>query len=131
MQAVSTGELRKFGLTVGGVFLLLGTISWYRGHTLAPRALWGLGVALGVPGLLAPAVLQPVQKAWMRMATVLGEVNARIILTVLFFLVVTPIGFLMRLFGDPLRRSLAKGGASTWIRRPPAPVDPARYERQF
>jgi Saxitoxin biosynthesis operon protein SxtJ len=131
MQAVSTAELRKFGLTVGGVFLVLGTISWYRGHTIAPRIMWALGVLLVVPGLLAPAVLRPVQKGWMGMATVLGEVNSRIILGVLFFLVVTPIGFVMRLFGDPLRRSLADGKTSNWIRRAPAPVDRARYERQF
>ena len=131
MQAVSTEELRKFGLSVGGVFLVLGTISWYRGHTLAPRVLWALGVTLTVPGLLAPAILRPVQKAWMGMATVIGEVNSRIILAVLFFVVFTPIGLLMRLFGDPLGRSLADGKASNWIRRSRAPVDRARYERQF
>ena len=131
MQAVSTAELRKFGLMVGGVFLLLGTISWYRGHTLPPRVLWAVGVALVVPGAVAPAVLRPVRTVWMHLAAVLGEVNSRLLLTVMFFLVVTPIGLLMRLFGDPLRRSLDEKGASDWIRRPPGRVDRARYERQF
>ena len=129
MSAVSKGELRKFGLTVGGVFLVLGTISWYRGHTVAPRVMWALGVGLVVPGLLLPGVLGPVQTAWMRMATVIGEVNSRIILTALFFLVLTPLGWIVRRFGDPLRR--ASKGSSDWIRRAPAPVDPERYERQF
>ncbi len=130
MQAVSTAELRKFGLTVGGVFLVLGTISWYRGDPIAPRVLWGLGTALAVPGAVMPAILRPVQKAWMAMAMVLGEVNSRVILTVLYYLVVTPIGVVMRRFKDPLRRSLAEGG-SNWVRRVPAPVDRTRYERQF
>jgi len=131
MQAVSTAELRRFGLTVGGVFVLLGTVSWWRGHTMAPRVLWALGVALVVPGAVAPAVLRPVQSMWMRLATVLGEVNSRILLTAMFFLVFTPIGLVMRVFRDPLRRGRGSGSVSDWIRRTPVPVDRARYERQF
>ena len=68
-------------------------ISWWRGHELPPRVLWTLGVLLVVPGLLAPAVLAPVERGWMAFAEVLGHVNTRIILTVLFYFVMTPVGF--------------------------------------
>jgi hypothetical protein len=127
----SNSELRKFGLTVGGAFLVLGAVSWWRGHEWPPRVLWTLGVLLLVPGALFPAVLGPVQRGWMAFATVLGHVNTRIILTVLFYLVMTPVGFIMRLFHDPLDRSLRDRGKSQWVKREPQPVDVARYERQF
>jgi hypothetical protein len=131
MSGASTSELRRFGLTVGGVFLALGLVSWLRGHTAAPRVLWALGALLVAPALVAPAVLGPVQRVWMRFAAVLGEVNSRIILTVVFYAVIAPIGLVRRLVGDPLDRALDDGRTSEWIRRPREPVDPARYERQF
>jgi len=130
-ERLSKAELRKFGLTVGGAFVVLGGISWWRGHELPPRVLWTLAALLIVPGAIAPAVLGPVHRVWMAFATVLGHVNTRIILTVLFYLVMTPIGLIMRLFRDPLDRSLRDRSTSQWIKREPQPVEPERYERQF
>ncbi len=131
MAERSVRELRKFGVTVGGVFVLLGLVSWYRGHVLPPRVLWTLGALLLVPGLVAPTILGPVEKAWMQMAAVLGHVNTRIILGVLYFVVFAPFGLVLRLFRDPLDRSLDDDRPSNWIRRTPEPVDRARYQQQF
>jgi len=131
MQPLSAVELRRFGLTVGGVFLALGVVSRLRGHDVAPFVLWSLGVLLVAPAIMAPRALAPIQRAWMRAGALLGEVNSRIILTVLFYGVFAPLGFVMRRIRDPLDRSWRDGRASNWIRRPPEPVDPARYERQF
>ena len=128
---LSKAELRKFGLTVGGAFAVFGAISWWRGHVLPPRVLWTLAALLIVPGAIAPTLLGPVQRAWMAFATVLGHVNTRIILTVLFYLVLTPVGLIMRLFRDPLDRSLRDRSTSQWIKRESQPVEPGRYERQF
>src|SRR5262245_34486992 len=102
MPGASPAHLRRFGLTVGGIFLLLGVVSRWRGHEIAPRVLWTIGTLLVVPGAIAPSVLGPVERVWMRFAHILGEVNARIILTVLYFIVMWPVGQIMRLFGDPL-----------------------------
>ena len=131
MERPSPAELRRFGLTVGAAFLVLASISWWRGHVWPPRVFGGLGVALIVPGLLMPRVLGPVQRGWMRGATVLGEINGRIILSVLFFLVIWPIGRVLRLRRDPLDRSLADGETSVWVKREKIPVERERYERQF
>jgi Saxitoxin biosynthesis operon protein SxtJ len=131
IAARSRRELRKFGLTVGGVFLLLGLVSWYRGHVVPPRVLWTLGTLLVVPGLVAPALLAPVEHWWMRMAAVLGHANTRIILSVLYFVVFTPFGAVMRLFRDPLDRTVDDGRRSNWIKRPPEPAERARYQQQF
>ena len=130
-ERLSKAELRKFGLTVGGAFAVFGAISWWRGHELPPRVLWTLAALLMVPGAIAPAILGPVHRVWMAFATVLGHVNTRIILTVLFYLVMTPVGLIMRLFRDPLDRSLRDRSTSQWIKRESQPVDPGRYERQF
>jgi hypothetical protein len=131
MTGLSARELRRFGLTVGGAFLLLGTLSWWRGHELPPRILWTLAGLLIVPALVAPGVLRPVQYWWMRGALVVGEFNSRVILGVFYYVVMAPVGLVMRLFRDPLDRSLTDGRTSDWIRRERGPVDPARYERQF
>ena len=130
-ERLSKAELRKFGLTVGGAFAVFGAISWWRGHELPPRVLWTLAALLMVPGAVAPAILGPVHRVWMAFATVLGHVNTRIILTVLFYLVMTPVGLIMRLFRDPLDRSLRDRSTTQWIKRESQPVDPGRYERQF
>jgi hypothetical protein len=127
----STAELRRFGLSVGGVFLLLAGLSRWRGHTIAPCVMATAGVLLVVPGALVPAVLGPVQRGWLRGAAILGDVNARILLTVVYYVVVSPIGFVMRLRRDPLDRALDDGRTSEWVRRAPRPVERARYERQF
>jgi hypothetical protein len=90
MQPVTQPSLRRFGLTVGGVFLLLGCVSWWRGHEVAPRIMWGLGAPLFTLGAIAPSLLRPVERAWMAMAEVLGRINTRILTTPFF--VPSPIG---------------------------------------
>jgi hypothetical protein len=72
-----------------------------------------------------------VQYWWKRGAVVIGDVNARIILTVLFYAVLFPIGVVVRRVRDPLNRRLDDGQTSQWIKRTAEPLDPARYERQF
>jgi Saxitoxin biosynthesis operon protein SxtJ len=135
LAAATQSELRRFGLSVGGVFLVLGTVSWYRGHDLAPRVMWAAGVLLFVPGLVLPTALRPVHRFWMgpvlRVAMRVGEVVSRVFLSLLFFLVFVPVGFVMRHVHDPLDRDLADGRESDWHKRERVPVDPARYEQQF
>lgn len=131
MPNASKSELRKFGLTVGAAFSVFGAISWWRGHETPPLVLWTIGGLLFVPGLLFPVVLGPVQRGWMQMAAFLGHVNTRIILTLMYYAVITPVGFIMSLFRDPLNRSWKDAKDSNWIKRTPEPVDPASYERQF
>ncbi|MBI4516775.1 MAG: sxtJ [Deltaproteobacteria bacterium] len=131
MDHISKSDLHKFGLTVGLAFVLLGTLSWARGHDLAPRVLWTLGALLVLPGLLAPTLLRPVQRVWMAAAGVLGYVNTRVILGAFFYLILTPIALLLRLVRDPLTRSLDPSLQSCWVKRTPQPVSREQYERQF
>jgi hypothetical protein len=124
-------HLRKFGLVLAIGFIAVGSVSRLRHHTVAPMVLWALAVANGVPALVAPTLLGPVERVWMKLGNVMGWVNTRIILTVLFYVVVFPAGLLMRLFRDPLDRELYDTRSSYWHRRPARTFDPATYQRQF
>ncbi len=131
MAERSKRELRKFGLVVGGGFLLIGSISLWRGKVYPPIVCLSRGTVLATFGAIAPGLLAPVERGWMKFGEVAGHYNARAILTVLFYLVVTPIGFVLRCFRDPLDRRIADGRSSEWIPRASEPVDPARYREQF
>ena len=127
----SAQELRKFGLTVGGAFLVFGAIRSYLHFGNFAIVLLGVGSALTAFGLVFPTALRPVEKAWMGLAHVLAYINTRIILTVVFYLVFTPIGIIARWVKDPLDRKIHDGSTSYWIRREPKPADPAIYQRMF
>jgi hypothetical protein len=124
-------HLRRFGLTVATGFLVIGTVSWWRDHTIAPRVFWLTAVLLGAPALIAPALLAPVERRWLIVGEWLGWINTRILLTALFYVVLTPIGLVLSFFRDPLDRRLGEVRKSYWIRRPARPFDAASYHRQF
>jgi Saxitoxin biosynthesis operon protein SxtJ len=123
-------ELRKFGLIVGGLFLVIGLwpLVW-RGEGLRLWAL-GFGGLLVSLGLLAPAVLDPLFKVWMKVGHVLGWINTRIILGILFYGLITPMGLVMRLFGwDAMRRMLVRDAQTYRVVRQPRPR--THMTRQF
>lgn len=95
---------RSFGLSVGPASLALAALLAWRGHQRAAAVVAAAGVVLLLGGLLAPAALRVPNRLWWRFAGLLGWINSRILLTVFFFVVMTPVGLLMRLFGrSPLR----------------------------
>jgi len=126
------GTERRFGLSVGGVFLALGLLLIWRAHPTIGTVLAVLGGLLVAGGLVVPRWLGPVERGWMRFAGAIGAFNARIILGLAYYLVITPVGIVMRLFGrDPLDRRLGTGD-SYWRKRPPEPPPSReRYARQF
>jgi hypothetical protein len=89
---------RKFGLTVGGAFLVLAGIAFWRGHPTTLRVLGSLGAVLVVGGLIVPTMLGPVEKGWMKFALLLSKITTPIFMGVVYFVVLTPIGFLRRMF---------------------------------
>src|SRR5258706_9166007 len=126
------GELRKFGLLVGSVFLALGILFLLRHKTHYSWFLYP-GIVLVVAGALIPAALRHVYIGWMSLALFLGFVVSNVILTLFFFVVITPIAMVARLAGkDFLRLTLDRKAASYWIpRKPSVAKTKADYERQF
>ena len=92
-------ELRNFGLIVGGIFGLIAL--WplvIRGEGIKLWACWVAAVLL-VPAVVAPAVLKPVHRGWMKVGHVMGWINTRILLGIVFYGIVTPLGRIGRLLG--------------------------------
>jgi hypothetical protein len=129
---VGRRELRKFGLVVGAVFLLLALWFGWRGRTFYPVFLVP-GLPLVILGALLPQALKSVYRGWMTLALVLGLVVSSVVLTLFFYLVVTPVGLLARIVGkDFLNRKLRAEARSYWIARESGtPRDSGAYERQF
>ena len=133
LEKLKTGarDLRKFGLMVGGVFILVSVLLVLRHKSAYPFFL-GAGLVLTALGAIWPRALKYIYLGWMALAFTLGFVMSNLILTLFFFLVVTPIGLVARLFGkDFLARKWHTQAASYWIHCPNDPKAVESYERQF
>jgi hypothetical protein len=128
-RPATTTELRDFGLLVGVAFLVIAAVTFWRDRPLAVFAAFGaLGGALVLAGIAAPAILRRVYAGWMGLAVVLSKVTTPIFMGVIYFVVLTPIGLLMRVFGrNPLR---ARAATSVWVTRAPE-ARRSVLERQF
>ena len=129
-ESIPPQTLRSFGFLVGTGFSIIGL--WpllLRQET--PR-LWALtlSVMLVLGGVLIPRLLLPLYRGWMALGGVLGWVNTRIILGVMFFVVFTPIGIFKRLFGsDAMSRRFDPDADSYRVPKSPRSADHMR--RQF
>jgi hypothetical protein len=126
---VTGSEDRKFGWTVGGVFAVLGALLFWRHRIAAGSVAVSVGGALLLLAAAAPALLAAPHRAWLAFARALGRVNSAIFLFLTFFLVLTPLGLVLRLFGrDELRRR-GPAPASMWTPYPERNREPRHYEK--
>ncbi len=96
---------RSFGISVGSVLLLIAAVLVWRGRITTAQVVGGIGALLLLLGLTRPVLLKWPSAVWWKFAMALGYVNARVILTIAFLIVLTPIGLLWRVIGrDPMRR---------------------------
>lgn len=124
-------DLRKFGLMVGGVFLLLGLWFVFR-HKPWHAWFWIPGALLIAMGAAVPRALKQIYLGWMSLALVLGLIVSTLLLTLFYYLVVTPIGLAARLFGkDFLERKFSSAPSYWLVRAASGPKQPSDYEQQF
>ena len=124
-------DLRKFGLTVGIVLAAIGTLLFYfeKSSAIYFIIIGGLLILLGI---LLPQLLKPLNKIWMGLAIVLGFIMTRVILTTLFYLVITPIGLLAKIFGKKfMLLKYDKSAKTYWEKRSIIQKKQIDYERQF
>jgi hypothetical protein len=130
-EVVKVSSERSFGLVFAGFFALLGALSLYSGaerwHYWFPLA----GV-FAVLAYAAPRLLAPLNRLWAKVGLLLHTVISPVILGILFYVCVTPIGVLMRMSGrDPLRRKFEPAAKTYWITREPPGPAPETFNNQF
>jgi hypothetical protein len=121
---------RSFGISVGVVLLAVAAALWWRGRVGRAEIVGGVGAFLLITGLVYAPLLKYPSAVWWRFSKVLGYVNARILLTVLFSVVLVPVSLVWRLTGrDPLARRRRTWPG--WSAYPPRYRDPKHYERMY
>lgn len=134
-EGIRTGlgidSLKKFGITMAACFAVIALIIMLKNrHNPLPACF--ISFAFITFTFIAPGLLSPVYMVWMKFAHILGWVNTRIILCVMFYLVFTPIGLLAKLFkADLLSLKIDKNCHSYWIKKENKGFSPRDYERQF
>ena len=123
-------ELKKFGVSIGIFLLIVGIILLIYSKPSYPYFLITGGVLIAVAYIL-PTFLFPFQKVWMALAVVLGFIMTRVILSILFYLIITPINFISKLFKkDFLNLKIEKEKKSYWNLRE-IKYEKSSTEKQF
>lgn len=118
---------RKFSFTVGTAFLVLAAVATWRNHPTLAMVLATLGGALLLGGLIIPARMRVVERVWMQFALLLSKVTTPVFMGVVYFLIITPTGFLRRtLARSPMRPRAEKD--SFWVASAPMTRDRLRQQ---
>jgi hypothetical protein len=122
---------RSFGWVFVVVFAIAGTLPALHGRPLRAWAL-ALSVVIMLVSISRPSIFHPANIAWMRFGLLLSRIVNPVVTALLFYVVFTPVGYLMRRLGrDPVGARFDPGAASYWIeRRPPGPK-PESMSQQF
>jgi hypothetical protein len=121
---------RSFGVSVGIVLCVIAAALVWRGRVVRAEWVGGIGAVLLISGLTYPPLLKWPSKLWCRFSMALGYVNARILLTILFTLVLLPLSIVWRITGkDPLARRRSKG--TGWSPYPARYRNRKHYERMY
>lgn len=127
-------EDRKFGCIVGGLFTLLGVLLLVWRHRLIAGAVFTtIGIFLLFAALISPQMLAGPHHFWQKIGHALGRFNTFLLLSCIFFLVMTPLGFFFHLMGrDLLRRhKRPETTASMWSAYSGRVADRTHFERMF
>lgn len=122
---------RSFGLLFVVVFTLLGLWQSWKGGSW-PWLWLGLAGTTGFVTAIAPDLLTPFNRAWMRFGLLLHKIVNPIVMGAIFFGVITPAGILMRALGrDPMQRKYNPEAQTYWIPRQPPGPEPESLKQQF
>lgn len=133
-KLLETGSDRSFGLTVGGILMAIGALRFGLSQELKNLeiALIAVGGALVVLALVAPGLLSSLNKAWMRLGLLLSKIVTPIVMGLIYYTTVVPIGLIFRALGKDLlnirKDPLAE---SYWVVRDPPGPEPETMKNQF
>jgi large-conductance mechanosensitive channel len=133
-EPTEAGSDRAFGCTVGSVLMVIGATKAFVAEAVPPTAclIFASGGLLLLLGIFAPSRLSTLNKIWLKLGATIAKVVNPIILAILFFLLVTPMAFVMRIVGKrPLHLSSDRTAATYWIERGPPAGGASSMRRQF
>ena len=114
MNEINTGSNRSFGLVFFIFFLIISIYPLINDQSIRYWALI-VSIIFLIFGLLNSKILTPLNKVWFKFGIFLGKIISPLIMSIIFFLVVTPIGLLMRLFGKDVLKLKYNNNKSYWI----------------
>jgi len=126
-------QLRQFGWIWMAFVAAFGALAWFKlGNPALARGLWAAAVVVPVLGWVLPSFMRLIFLGMSYLAWPIGFVVSHVVLAGVYYLVLTPIGLLMRLFGyDSMKKTFDREAPSYWVPRAPGGVDPKRHFRQF
>jgi len=133
-EEVKGSSDRGFGLTVGGILLLIAAVRiWLQeGYGAIELALGAAGLCLVVVALVRAQSLAGLNRAWTRLGLLLFKVVNPVVLGLIYLTTIVPIGVVMRAFGhDPLRLKRDPQASTYWVRREPPGPAPETMIHQF
>ena len=116
MDEIKIGSNRSFGIVFFVVFLLIGSYPLLKGGDLKIIPIL-ISIIFLILGVINSKILTPLNKFWFKFGLLLGQVISPIVMGVIFFLVVTPIGYLMRLLGKDVLRLKKTNDNSYWVKK--------------
>jgi large-conductance mechanosensitive channel len=116
MDEIKIGSNRSFGIVFFVVFLLIGLYPLLKGGDLKIIPIL-IAIIFLILGVINSKLLTPLNKFWFKFGLLLGQVISPIVMGVIFFLVVTPIGYLMRFFGKDVLRLKKTNDSSYWVKK--------------
>ena len=129
----SKKAIRKFGLVIVVGLGVIGILISLKTHNLnVSKWLWGIGLLFLILSFILPTVLRPVYRIWMLLAYFIGGIVSRVILTVLFYVVLTPTGLVLRLFGkDILNQKFCENCNSYWVKKELSGITKEQYGKMY
>jgi hypothetical protein len=125
-------DLRQFGIVLGLVLITFGSVNFIKNRLTLSVLLMAPGVLSLALAFVAPLSLRGAYAVFVKIAHAIGWFNTKVILGLIYFFIVTPIGLFMRMFGkDPLNRSFDKRASTYWIDRKAVKADRTQLEKQF
>tara|TARA_Y100000768_G_C23962801_1_gene676265 strand:+ start:58 stop:468 length:411 start_codon:yes stop_codon:yes gene_type:complete len=123
-------DIKSFGITIGIIFFIISAVLFYYDNS-SHQIIAYLGGGLIGLGIFIPILLKPIYILWMIFAVILGWVMTRVILSLVFYLIITPIGLLTRLLGEDFLALKKSNSDSHWNKRNQAAELNQNYEKQF
>jgi len=130
-QALQLPSNQKFGWFFAAIFAVGGAYAIWKSSIFLASGLFVLSIIFAIVVVAVPALLAPLNKLWYRFGMLLGRIVSPVVLGILFFLLITPVGVFTRFFGRDVLLMKKRVVPSYWVERNPVGPPPDSFKNQF